>query len=66
MTSNIAESGLGREEERRSLAAARPGSRSGINGTPSDLRFANYEEIQRHLSRRQAQNHSQVMFDLNM
>ena len=43
-----------------SLAAARPGSRSGITGTPSDPRFANYEEIQRHLSRRQAQYHSQV------
>merc|ERR1712130_132161 len=42
-----------------SLAAARPGSRSGITGTPSDPRFANYEEIQRHLSRRQAQYHSQ-------
>ena len=27
--------------------------RSGITGTPSDPRFANYEEIQRHLSRRQ-------------
>ena len=49
-----------------SLAAARPGSRSGITGTPSDPRFANYEEIQRHLSRRQAQYHSQVMFDYNM
>lgn len=44
-----------------SLAAARPGSRSGITGTPSDPRFANYnDEIQRHLSRRQAQYHSQV------
>lgn len=43
-----------------SLAAARPGSRSGITGTPSDPRFANYEEIQRHLNRRQAQYHSQV------
>jgi len=42
-----------------SLAAARPGSRSGITGTHSDPRFANYEEIQRHLSRRQAQYHSQ-------
>lgn len=42
-----------------SLAAARPGSRSGITGTPTDPRFANYEEIQRHLSRRQAQYHSQ-------
>jgi hypothetical protein len=41
------------------LAAARPGSRSGITGTPTDPRFANYEEIQRHLSRRQAQYHSQ-------
>ena len=43
-----------------SLAAARPGSRTGITGTPSDPRFANYEEIQRHLNRRQAQYHSQV------
>ena len=43
-----------------SLAAARPGSRSGITGTPTDPRFANYEEIQRHLNRRQAQYHSQV------
>ena len=43
-----------------SLAQARPGSRSGISGTPSDPRFANYEEIQRHLNRRQAQYHSQV------
>lgn len=44
-----------------SLAAARPGSRSGITGTPTDPRFANYnDEIQRHLSRRQAQYHSQV------
>merc|ERR1719509_291192 len=50
-----------------SLATARPGSRSGITGTPtSDPRFShnqqqpvNYEEIQRHLSRRQAQYHSQ-------
>jgi hypothetical protein len=42
-----------------SLAAARPGSRSGITGTPTDPRFANYEEIQRHLNRRQAQYHSQ-------
>lgn len=43
-----------------SLAAARPGSRSGITGTPTDPRFANYEEIQRHLSRRQNnQYHSQ-------
>ena len=44
-----------------SLAAARPGSRSGITGTSSDPRFANYnDEIQRHLNRRQAQYHSQV------
>jgi hypothetical protein len=43
-----------------SLAAARPGSRTGITGTPSDPRFANFEEIQRHLSRRPAQYHSQV------
>ena len=44
-----------------SLAAARPGSRSGITGTPTDPRFANYnDEILRHLSRRQAQYHSQV------
>ena len=45
-----------------SLVAARPGSRSGITGTSStDHRFANYnDEIQRHLSRRQAQYHSQV------
>ena len=43
-----------------SLVAARPGSRSGISGTPTDPRFANYEEIQRHLNRRQAQYHSQV------
>ena len=44
-----------------SLATARPGSRSGITGTPTDPRFANYnDEIQRHLSRRQAQYHSQV------
>ena len=44
-----------------SLAAARPGSRSGITGGSSDPRFANYnDEIQRHLSRRQAQYHSQV------
>lgn len=43
-----------------SLACARPGSRSGITGpTPTDPRFANYEEIQRHLSRRQAAYHSQ-------
>lgn len=42
-----------------SLAAARPGSRTGITGTPTDPRFANYEEIQRHLNRRQAQYHSQ-------
>lgn len=54
-----------------SLAAARPGSRSGeleihrsesdvvppgITGSATDPRFANYEEIQRHLSRRQAQH----------
>ena len=45
-----------------SLAAARPGSRSGITGTPTDPRFSNYnDEIQRHLSRRQAQYHSQVV-----
>ena len=44
-----------------SLAAARPGSRSGITGNPTDSRFSNYnDEIQRHLSRRQAQYHSQV------
>ena len=45
-----------------SLAAARPGSRSGITGSSStDARFGNYnDEIQRHLSRRQAQYHSQV------
>ena len=44
-----------------SLAAARPGSRSGITGTSSDPRFGNYnDEIQRHLNRRQAQYHSQV------
>lgn len=43
-----------------SLAAARPGSRTGITGTPTDPRFANYDEIQRHLNRRQAQYHSQV------
>ena len=52
-----------------SLVAARPGSRSGISGTPSDPRFANYEEIQRHLNRRQAQYHSQVeiyMFIINV
>merc|ERR1712012_342709 len=43
-----------------SLAAARPGSRSGITGNPTDSRFSNYnDEIQRHLSRRQAQYHSQ-------
>lgn len=46
-----------------SLAQARPGSRSGITGTVSDPRFANYEEIQRHLNRRQAQYHSQVNLD---
>jgi hypothetical protein len=46
-----------------SLAAARPGSRTGITGTPSDPRFANFEEIQRHLSRRPAQYHSQVSGD---
>ena len=45
-----------------SLAAARPGSRTGISGTATDPRFANYEEIQRHLNRRQAQYHSQVTF----
>ena len=28
----------------------------GITGTATDPRFANYEEIQRHLSRRQAQH----------
>ena len=49
-----------------SLAAARPGSRSGISGTATDPRFANYEEIQRHLNRRQAQYHSQVLFYLNL
>ena len=44
-----------------SLVAARPGSRSGITGTSSDPRFGSYnDEIQRHLSRRQAQYHSQV------
>ena len=43
-----------------SLVAARPGSRTGITGTASDPRFANYDEIQRHLNRRQAQYHSQV------
>ena len=44
-----------------SLAAARPGSRSGITGLSSDPRFGNYnDEIQRHLNRRQAQYHSQV------
>jgi len=42
-----------------SLVAARPGSRTGITGTASDPRFANYDEIQRHLNRRQAQYHSQ-------
>jgi len=43
-----------------SLVAARPGSRSGITGTSSDPRFGSYnDEIQRHLSRRQAQYHSQ-------
>ena len=44
-----------------SLAAARPGSRSGITGGPTNQGFSNYnDEIQRHLSRRQAQYHSQV------
>ena len=52
----------GNESLPASLAAARPGSRSGITGTPSDPRFANLDEIQRHLSRRQAsQYHSQVV-----
>ena len=45
-----------------SLVAARPGSRSGITGLSSDPRFGNYnDEIRRHLNRRQAQYHSQVI-----
>ena len=39
--------------------------RSGITGTPSDPRFANYEEIQRHLSRRQVNTFSNFGKTLN-